>query len=44
MTYLTIKVLPETKSRFDQHQRELAAKLKREVTQDEFVARLLKKV
>lgn len=39
----TIKVMPETKKRFDQHQRELAAKLKRDVTQDEIVSRLLKK-
>ena len=33
----TIKVMPDTKKRFDQHQRELAVKLKREVTQDEVV-------
>jgi hypothetical protein len=39
----TIKVMPATKVRFDQVQRELAAKLRREVTQDELVARLLKK-
>ena len=44
MIYETIKVLPSTKARFDQYQRELAAKLRREVTQDELVVRLLKKV
>jgi hypothetical protein len=43
MKYETIKVLQETKSRFDQAQRELAAKLKREVTQDELVSTLLKR-
>lgn len=43
MKYETIKVLPATKKRFDQHQHELAAKLKRDVTQNEVVERLLKK-
>ena len=40
----TIKVMPSTKKRFDQHQRELAAKLKRDIIQDELVSRLLKTV
>ncbi len=35
----TIKVLPGTKNRTTQHQRELAAKLRRDVTQDEVVER-----
>lgn len=39
----TIKVMPATRRRFDQYQRELAAKLGREITQDELVLWLLRK-
>ncbi len=38
----TIKVMPATKQCFDQLQRELAAKLRNEVTQDELVEMLLR--
>ncbi len=40
----TIKVMPDTKKRFDQHQRELAAKLRREITQDELVEMFLRAI